>query len=334
MALVSIIVPIYNVEEYLHRCLNSIIHQTYKNIEIILVDDESPDNCPSLCDEYAQKDKRIKVIHKKNEGLGLARNSGLEIANGDYVAFVDSDDYVESDMVEKLYHECCANELDAVFADFYVDGNSGFKKSSSLEKLYNNSQLMEELRLDMVGADPEYPSCSKIQYSVWRGLYSLKLINNNNLRFPSEREFISEDIIFNLNFLKFAQRVKIVPSKFYHYCFNGNSLTHSYRKDRWDKQIFLLKYLYTYGTDFLNQTEFKLRIGRTALAYSKIAINQELRRHNSVINTIREIDKIIESQDFHSFIEDYPIGRLPFKWKLYAYLVHYKLSAILYFLMR
>ena len=200
MAKISIIVPIYSVEKYLQRCIASLRNQTFKDIEIILVDDESPDNCPSMCDEYAKADSRIKVIHKKNGGLGYARNSGLEIASGDYVAFVDSDDYVELDMIETLYQECEANKLDAVFADFYVDGNDGFKKSPSFEKLYVNKEQMEELRLDLLGAEPEFPSCSKIQYSVWRGLYSMKLIKKNNLRFPSEREYISEDIVFNLDF--------------------------------------------------------------------------------------------------------------------------------------
>ena len=91
---VSIIVPVYNVEKYLDRCMESLLNQTLKDIEIILVDDGSPDNCPQICDEYAKKDSRVKVVHKVNAGLGYARNSGLDVASGEYVAFVDSDDYV------------------------------------------------------------------------------------------------------------------------------------------------------------------------------------------------------------------------------------------------
>src|SRR5574344_1424030 len=101
---VSIIVPIYNVEKYLDRCMESLLNQTLKDIEIIMVDDGSPDNCPKMCDEYAKRDKRVKVIHKKNGGLGYARNSGLDIATGEYVAFVDSDDYVDVNMYETLYN--------------------------------------------------------------------------------------------------------------------------------------------------------------------------------------------------------------------------------------
>ena len=92
--LVTIVVPIYNVEKYLTRCVDSIINQTYQNLEIILVDDGSPDNCPRICDEYAKKDHRIKVIHKINAGLGMARNTGIENATGKYICFFDSDDYI------------------------------------------------------------------------------------------------------------------------------------------------------------------------------------------------------------------------------------------------
>lgn len=101
---VSVVVPIYNTEPYLERCMQSLLSQTLKDIEIILVDDGSPDCSPKMCDEYAQKDSRIKVIHKRNAGLGYARNSGLEIATGEYVAFIDSDDYIAPNMYEKLYN--------------------------------------------------------------------------------------------------------------------------------------------------------------------------------------------------------------------------------------
>ena len=333
MAKVSIIVPIYNVEKYLHRCVDSIINQSYKDLEIILVDDESPDKCPEMCDEYAKQDSRVKVIHKKNGGLGHARNSGLEIATGEYVAFIDSDDYVEPDMVEKLYADCVENNLDAIFADFYVDGNECFKKSPTFDKFYDSPSLMEEIRLDMVGAEPNNPSCSKIQYSVWRGLYSLSIIKKNNILFPSEREFISEDIVFNLNFLFYSYKVKTVSGKFYHYCFNNVSLTHSYRKDRWEKQIFLLTYINSRVKEFSNPKDFRLRIGRTALAYSKIAINQEVKRNLSDAKKLREVKKIMTTPAFLTSLENYPISRLPFKWKIYAYLVKYKLSILIYLLM-
>ena len=102
-SLISVIIPVYKVEKYLSKCVESIINQTYKNLEIILVNDGSPDNCGEICDEYAKKDSRIKVIHKENGGLSDARNAGIEIASGQYIAFVDSDDYIASNMYERMY---------------------------------------------------------------------------------------------------------------------------------------------------------------------------------------------------------------------------------------
>ena len=100
--MISVIVPIYNVEKYVNKCVGSIVNQTYTNLEIILVDDGSPDRCPEICDEWAKKDSRIKVIHKKNGGLSDARNAGMKIASGDYIAFVDSDDWIAPEMYERL----------------------------------------------------------------------------------------------------------------------------------------------------------------------------------------------------------------------------------------
>ena len=117
--LVSVIVPIYKVEKYLGKCVDSIINQTYKNLEIILVDDGSPDNSGKICDEYAKKDNRIKVIHKENGGLSSARNAGLDVATGEFIAFVDSDDRIHLDFVEKLYR--AIKEENADIASCYVE---------------------------------------------------------------------------------------------------------------------------------------------------------------------------------------------------------------------
>ena len=135
MPLISVIVPIYNVEKYLDRCVDSIINQTYKNLEIILVDDGSPDNCPQMCDDYAKKDSRIKVVHKENGGLSDARNVGMEVATGEYVSFIDSDDYISLDFYETLLETIVDNDSDIVecgVVKFYED-NSFDKYSDDLK---------------------------------------------------------------------------------------------------------------------------------------------------------------------------------------------------------
>lgn len=149
---VSIIVPVYNVEKYLVRCMESLLNQTLKEIEIILVDDGSPDNCPQMCDEYARRDSRVKVIHKSNAGLGYARNSGLDVAVGEYIAFVDSDDYVDTSMYATLWNEARASNADVVFCNFKVEQRNGIWKDSNevAERTGWNGDAVKDFMLDMI----------------------------------------------------------------------------------------------------------------------------------------------------------------------------------------
>ena len=136
MPKVSIIIPIFNVEKYINKCIESVINQTLEDIEIILIDDESPDNCPLICDNYAAKDSRIKVIHKKNEGLGFARNSGLDIATGEYVTFLDSDDFVDLYTYEHLYNIAIKEDLDTLYYKFSRFTNeNNIKPSQAINKI-------------------------------------------------------------------------------------------------------------------------------------------------------------------------------------------------------
>lgn len=144
--LISIVVPIYNVEKYLERCLKTLLSQTYENIEIILVDDGSPDGCPAVCDAYAQKDARIRVIHQENAGLSAARNAGIDIAKGEYLAFVDSDDYIAADYIESLYH--LLQETGCAIAQCrftYVQGEPLAVDENQSFRIYRGESLMEQL---------------------------------------------------------------------------------------------------------------------------------------------------------------------------------------------
>ena len=171
--LVSIIVPVYKVEKYLDRCVESLVNQTYKNIEIILVDDGSPDNCPEMCDAWAQKDSRIVVIHKENGGVSSARNKGLESARGEWIWFVDSDDYVELFALEKLVP--MTDNSDLIIFDTRID--ELYVKD---DRFFDNYYFMYRF-----GFGP----CNK--------LYKKSIITENNLKFDVE-EAIGEDLLFNI----------------------------------------------------------------------------------------------------------------------------------------
>lgn len=147
--LITVVVPIYKVEAYLDECVQSILKQTYSNLEIILVDDGSPDRCGEMCDVYAEKDARVKVIHQKNKGLSGARNSAIDIATGEYITFVDSDDYLKEDMVEVLYHEVLQYDAEIATAAF----ESFFEDESRMSNPHNGKIFVYLLRLKVLKVD-------------------------------------------------------------------------------------------------------------------------------------------------------------------------------------
>ena len=144
--LISVIVPVYKVEKYLDQCVKSIVNQTHKNLEIILVDDGSPDRCPEMCDAWAKKDTRIRVIHKENGGLGDARNAGVSVANGEYIGFVDSDDWCEQDMFQELFESCLEFNAPISVCNTLIDWENGWaqEKKSYTEKrmLWESSEIL------------------------------------------------------------------------------------------------------------------------------------------------------------------------------------------------
>ena len=245
MCKLSIIIPVYNVERYLDKCVQSARHQTLQDIEIILVDDESPDGCPQMCDEYAKKDSRIKVVHKKNGGLGFARNSGLEVATGEYVTFLDSDDFVDLYTYEHLYNIVTTHSLDALYYKFKrFSTENDVQESARINEIteYKNEDV-KELMLDVIASEPSAKVDHKIHCSSCTAMYRMAIIKEKNVRFHSERELISEDLIFNLDYLKHTNKVAFNNGEHYHYRANPTSLTSSVRIDRIEKNLQLYEYI-------------------------------------------------------------------------------------------
>lgn len=245
MPKISIVIPIYNVEKYLDKCVQSARSQTLNDIEIILVDDESPDCCSQMCDEYAKKDSRIKVVHKKNGGLGFARNSGLEVATGEYVTFLDSDDFVDLYTYEHLYNIATIHCLDALYYNFKkFSTENDVQESAPINEIteYKNENV-KELMLDIIASEPTAKVDHKVHCSSCTAMYRLEIIKKNNVRFHSERELISEDLIFNLDYLRHASNVAFNNGEFYHYRVNPISLTNTIRTDRIEKNYKLYEYI-------------------------------------------------------------------------------------------
>ena len=237
--LVSVILPIYNVEKYLARCLNSVVSQTYTNLEILLIDDGSTDDCPRLCDEWALRDRRIKVIHKRNAGLGMARNTGIEHATGKYICFVDSDDYIVPGMVETAYQHASRENADIVTFGFHRFSRTGKRISTQIPRtdkaLYIGKEVQEIFLPDLIGSDPKTGITTQLYMSAWASLYSMELIQRNHWRFVSEREIISEDVYSLLVLYQHVNIAAILPEALYCYCENDTSLTQTFRRDRYEK---------------------------------------------------------------------------------------------------
>lgn len=245
---VTIIIPCYKVEKYIDRCLSTLVNQTMRDIEIILIDDASPDNTPQKCDEWAKKDKRIQVIHKeKNEGLGYARNTGMSYATGEYIAFLDSDDYVDIKMYGSLYDTAKKHgDLQAVFCGVnQVNDNGEIYRVYQDYTTFTEITSQAECRKIGINIVAVQQKTSQIKYflSVWHGIYNLKFLRENHLEFCSERDFISEDVIFDIDFMAVANHIAYVPECYNYYCDNGASLSKSFRKDRFEQNIVMWKEL-------------------------------------------------------------------------------------------
>lgn len=237
--LVSIIVPVYNVEKYLNRCIESLISQAYKQIEIILVEDGSPDKCPQMCDDWAKKDARIKVIHKKNEGLGFARNTGLRCANGEYILFVDSDDYIDSNTVQDAYDNITSFNSDIVMFGMNSVNDDGKIEASlipCLEKsVCEGKDIIEYVLPNMMSVDPKTRRHFGLNMSASGCMFSSELIKRTSWEFVSERQYISEDFYSLLILYKDVKRISFINKAYYNYCYNGSSLTHSYNINRFER---------------------------------------------------------------------------------------------------
>lgn len=322
MIKVSIIVPVYKTENYLHQCIQSLLNQTLHDIEIILVDDGSPDSCPDICEDYAKKDKRIRVIHKENAGLGYARNSGLEIATGKYVAFVDSDDYIDINMYKCMYEKAEQYGADSVLCGFHRDINGVIHKGltdnmSNEEKIIN---LKKEYLPNVIGSMPNESNHQSYGISVWANIFKNEVIQKNQIKFVSERVYVSEDLIFLLDFAANASNLLLLPKRFYYYRCNIGSVTLRYNPSRFEKQINLCqevrRRIYSYGyktSDF----DLDLRLKRMIIYECLFAVREAI-DFLPFAQSIQRLRHIVQCQELKDTLNKYPINRMPLKHRVFC----------------
>lgn len=334
--LVSIIIPIYNVEDYIDRCLNSIINQSYKNIEIILVDDGSKDNCPKICDEYKKKYNNIKVVHKNNAGLGMARNSGLDVAVGQYVMFIDGDDFISTDYVEKLVSAIIETKSDVVLC-----GHNRVFKNGTMEihehiysgKTFENQEIINFIIPKLCGKKPD--NTDNIEMSVCMGIFNNKIIKDNKIKFVSEREYISEDFVFDLDLYSKVKRVSFINLVGYYYCDNEGSLTTKYRPDRFERQVCLSKFVESKLKTLGIYSLCEQRLYNTLISIARYAIKleQKFSKKNGLKKSIKNIKKICSNDYLKEAFSKYDTTGIAKKNAIVNFFIRHKKVYILWVIM-
>lgn len=286
----SIIVPIYNTEEYLEECLLSLINQTYKNLEIILIDDGSTDNGYIIYNEFIKKDNRISVIRKENEGASIARNIGIEHSNGDYIIFVDSDDWLDLNAVEKInnilekYNEC-----DLIIYNILYNQKQKFKNMKN--QFFQKSEFKNEIS-KLIKSEKINSPCNKV--------YKLDIIKKHNIRF-NRKLTVGEDLLFNINYIKWINNCYLLSLCLYNYSNNSNSIMHNYIDNKYEQLMYVNNQMINMSYNLNKKVVYACKYIRLKNIYSslKSMINGKLSKSeiSRNIKRIRKENKKILTKD-------------------------------------
>ena len=300
---ISIIIPIYNVERYLRQCIDSILAQTFTDFELLLIDDGSPDGCPAICDEYAGKDARIRVFHKQNGGVTSARNKGLDNAKGNWIIYIDGDDWIEPTYVEELYNAAINNEADITICGFrfvYEDGSSIIEHPTIWD---DNKQAS----LNRYIASIWTTACGSIQKS--------SLYKDNRIRSPKNITFC-EDFHLMVRLCYFANKVISIDSPLYNYRQRSSSIVHSLNDKTWRDELSTYLEIIDF---FRNQGELE--------TYKKVMSWRTLKTSNGMTLDLSRFEEFKKyNPDKKDYIWDCPF--IEFKLKILAWLITHNCEPI------
>ena len=317
---VSIIVPIYNSEKYMNKCIESILNQTLTEIEIILVNDGSTDNSGKIIDNYAKKDKRIKVIHQENSGPSVARNKGINIAKGKYIGFVDSDDYIEESMYEEMYEYANKSKVQMAMCSYnekHIYSNKSIIVNTKLKpyKKYNKSQIREEI-ISTFATNENYGF-----YSIWNKIYDREWLQNTNIKMDITRDH-GEDWWFNINVFKKLESYMYIPKPLYNYIHtNENSLMFKYRENQFD--LFLdgrLKMKEIIPTKYIDENELNKKFVYEFSSYiirTMKEVDDKYKKQKLIYNVINNDEVINSCKNVYG---------LPIHFRLTSFFIKYKIK--------
>lgn len=336
---ISVIVPVYNVENYLSRCVDSLLNQTLRDIEIILVDDGSPDKCPEMCDEYAKMDNRVHVIHKENGGLSSARNEGLKYIKGEYYMFVDSDDWIDTETCKVCYEEIIASESDCLMFSYTKE----FGNHSIINHVFHHDKIIwdepdvkEHIHrrlFGLIGQELARPQDSDLIVSAWMQLF--KASKFKNIRFVDTKIIGTEDCWYQILLYENCKKFVYIDKPFYHYFrANEGSLTTKYNPNlfaRWQRMFdYMEDYILKHdkGTDYANALE-----NRIALSVLGAGINQT-HSDDSIIDGARHIKEMLQLKRYEHALSQLDISVMPFAWKVFFLLARNKQTLLLFAMLK
>lgn len=317
MSSVSVIVPIYNVERYLRQCIDSLLSQTLEDMEIILVDDGSSDCSGAIADGYADAYDNVICVHQANFGLGPARNTGIMHANGDYIGFVDSDDWTEPQMFERLYQEACRSNADIVVSG-HCDVTNGVKtvcKSHPLAGQVLDHERVMEIRHNLYGHGTDDHNVESFPMSVCMSIYRRAMVIDESLQF---HEVLSEDTFFNLDAYPCAERISFISTTDYCYRKEGQaSITGSFKPGLLDRYEGFIALLASKAAEEPDSEECLMRVRRTAVDYIRLYAGIVEQSSLSVAAMKKEFAKLIASDLFIRYASEYPHEYLPCQQRIF-----------------
>ena len=327
---VSVIVPVYNTEVFLQQCVQSIAAQSFRNLEIILVDDGSSDRSADMCDDYAQSDSRVIVIHKENGGAALARRAGLDAATGDYVTFVDGDDWLDVDMISQLVQVAQRDKADCVLCSYMKEYRQVGVENYLFDRdfCYEADDAERLIHQRLIGPNAEqmrYPERINNLSTTWGKLYTLETARKG--LFVNEREIgYSEDTLFNIYALEGCHCISYVHRCLYHYRkYNSRSLTAGYRPMLADKYGLFYTYVKNYIDQSKQENYRQLLLNRIACGMISLGLN-EMNMPGGFIRKAEAIRKILNRPEYRKALGMLECRHCPVQWKFFFFLCKNRLA--------
>lgn len=319
MPKISLVAPVYGVEQYIDQFLESIRSQNFEDLEVILVDDGSRDRCPEIMDAFAKTDARYRVIHQQNAGVSAARNTGIEAASGEYIYIVDSDDFLAQNALEFLWAEAERTHADIIYGDWISErsGQSYYQKCFPHPFTTENSETIKKLQFAINNNNnkvnlraPEFKCIYHLGGAPWRGMFRLSVIKDNGLKYDPYVRGLGDDILFSLHLYEYVKKVSYINKPIYHYRSTGTSYSHGYKED----------YLETVDRIFEKQEEFLREFKKDEFAwgayYTRVMIylQQGMERYFKNMNNPKsederyaEFKETIKKQPYREAIRKAPI---------------------------